>query len=68
MGLCSVPERERRERTAKGAKSLRKVGRHQVAGYILNPFKGIGVTLVGTLGTEVESDRIVIAVRPSPEN
>ncbi len=52
----------------KGQSLFVKSADNQVAGYIQNLFKGIGVTLVGALGTDVESDLIVIAVWPSPEN
>lgn len=52
----------------KGQSLIVKSADNQVAGYIQNLFRSIGVTLVGNLGTDVESDLIVIAVWPSPEN
>ena len=52
----------------KGQGLIVKSADNKVAGFIQHLFRSIGVTLVGNLGTDVESDLIVIAVWPSPEN
>lgn len=51
----------------KGQSIIVKSADNQVAGFIQNLFRSIGVTLVGGLGTDVDSDLILIAVWPSPE-
>jgi hypothetical protein len=52
----------------KGQAIIVKSAENQVAGYIQSLFNGIGISLVGSIGSDVESDLIVIAIWPSAEN